>query len=178
MHELVGARLARPRDLARSGRARRRSSCFDAPGEEHAALAPLRVGRGFRFSFAYTVDDLETLRDWRSAGTVPERGGLSVNVLITGGGSGIGAACARALRQRGATAWRSTGAAPRRSTALAARDRRGRDLPATAATRRRPSRSSRRARRRAGRPRLRRPQRRGLALRAPCSNRRPRAGAR
>ena len=36
---------------------------LDAPHEEHAALAPLRVGRGFRFSFAYTVDDLETLRD-------------------------------------------------------------------------------------------------------------------
>jgi acetoacetate decarboxylase len=33
----------------------------EAPGEEHAALAPLRVGKGFRFQFAYTVDDLETL---------------------------------------------------------------------------------------------------------------------
>ena len=34
-----------------------------APGEEHAALAPLRVGKGFRFQFAYTVDDLETVRE-------------------------------------------------------------------------------------------------------------------
>jgi hypothetical protein len=33
----------------------------EAPGEEHAALAPLRVGKGFRFQFAYTVDDLETV---------------------------------------------------------------------------------------------------------------------
>ena len=33
----------------------------DAPGEEHAALAPVRVGKGFRFTFAYTVDDLETV---------------------------------------------------------------------------------------------------------------------
>ena len=34
-----------------------------APGEEHAALAPVRVGNGFRFTFAYTVDDLETVRE-------------------------------------------------------------------------------------------------------------------
>jgi Acetoacetate decarboxylase (ADC) len=32
-----------------------------APGEEHDALAPVRVGDGFRFQFAYTVDDLETV---------------------------------------------------------------------------------------------------------------------
>ena len=32
-----------------------------APGEEHDALAPVRVGTGFRFQFAYTVDDLETV---------------------------------------------------------------------------------------------------------------------
>ena len=31
------------------------------PGEEHDALAPVRVGDGFRFQFAYTVDDLETV---------------------------------------------------------------------------------------------------------------------
>jgi len=32
-----------------------------APGEAHEALSPVRVGRGFRFQFAYTVDDLETV---------------------------------------------------------------------------------------------------------------------
>jgi len=32
-----------------------------SPHEELAALAPVRVGKGFRFTFAYTVDDLETL---------------------------------------------------------------------------------------------------------------------
>ncbi len=32
-----------------------------APHEEHAALAPVRMGKGFRFTFAYTVDDLETV---------------------------------------------------------------------------------------------------------------------
>ena len=34
---------------------------YPAPGEEHDALAPLRIGKGFRFQFAYTVDDLETI---------------------------------------------------------------------------------------------------------------------
>jgi acetoacetate decarboxylase len=33
-----------------------------APGEEHDLLAPQRIGRGFRFSFGYTVDNLETVR--------------------------------------------------------------------------------------------------------------------
>jgi hypothetical protein len=36
---------------------------YAAPGEEHDALAPLRVGKGFRFQFAYTVDDLETISE-------------------------------------------------------------------------------------------------------------------
>ena len=31
---------------------------FAAPNEEHDALAPVRMGKGFRFTFAYTVDDL------------------------------------------------------------------------------------------------------------------------
>ena len=36
---------------------------FDAPNEEHIALAPVRVGSGFRFTMGYTVDDLETLAE-------------------------------------------------------------------------------------------------------------------
>ena len=36
---------------------------LDAPGEEHALLSPVRVAGGYRFTFAYTVDDLETVRD-------------------------------------------------------------------------------------------------------------------
>jgi hypothetical protein len=36
---------------------------FDAPGEEHTMLAPVDVVRGYRFTFAYTVDDLETVRE-------------------------------------------------------------------------------------------------------------------
>jgi len=34
-----------------------------APGEEHALLAPVSVARGYRFTFAYTVDDLVTVRE-------------------------------------------------------------------------------------------------------------------
>ncbi len=40
-----------------------------APNEEHTALAPVRVGRGYRFTFAYTVDDLETIVDLRAPGS-------------------------------------------------------------------------------------------------------------
>jgi len=40
-------------------------SLHAAPGEEHHMLAPVRVGQGFRFAFAYTVDDLETVGDAR-----------------------------------------------------------------------------------------------------------------
>ena len=50
----------------RSGRARRRSSFFGAPHEEHTALAPVSLGRGYRFTFGYTVDDLETIEDLRA----------------------------------------------------------------------------------------------------------------
>ena len=34
-----------------------------APGEEHDLLAPVKVGRGYRLTFAYTIDDLETVRE-------------------------------------------------------------------------------------------------------------------
>jgi acetoacetate decarboxylase len=36
---------------------------FDAPGEEHTLLHPVSVGRGYRFTFGYTVDDLETVKE-------------------------------------------------------------------------------------------------------------------
>jgi len=36
---------------------------FDAPGEELSALAPARVGSGWRFTIGYSVDDLETLTE-------------------------------------------------------------------------------------------------------------------
>ena len=62
VHELVGA-VSRDRAISPIWEGSATLELFDAPGEEHAALAPVRMGRGFRFSFAYTVDDLETLRD-------------------------------------------------------------------------------------------------------------------
>ncbi len=38
-------------------------SLFAAPGEEHTMLAPVDVVRGYRFTFGYTVDDLETVKE-------------------------------------------------------------------------------------------------------------------
>jgi acetoacetate decarboxylase len=34
---------------------------YEAPGEELAALAPDRIGKGFRFTLGYSVDDIEVL---------------------------------------------------------------------------------------------------------------------
>ena len=31
--------------------------------EEHTLLRPVAVGRGYRFTFGYTVDDLETVKE-------------------------------------------------------------------------------------------------------------------
>ena len=39
---------------------------FRAPNEEHTALAPVRMGKGFRFTFAYTVDDQSNEGDLRA----------------------------------------------------------------------------------------------------------------
>jgi enduracididine biosynthesis enzyme MppR len=62
IHELVGG-VSRDRAISAIWEGSATLELFDAPDEEHSTLAPVRVGRGFRFSFAYTVDDLETLRD-------------------------------------------------------------------------------------------------------------------
>jgi acetoacetate decarboxylase len=62
VHELVRAR-SRDRAASEIWEGDATLTLHDAPGEEHAALAPVRVGKGFRFTFAYTVDDLETVRE-------------------------------------------------------------------------------------------------------------------
>jgi acetoacetate decarboxylase len=62
VHELVRAR-SRDRAISPIWEGPATLALHDAPGEEHAALAPVEVGSGFRFTFAYTVDDLETVRD-------------------------------------------------------------------------------------------------------------------
>lgn len=41
------------------------SEIFDTPGSELSALRPTSVGVGYRFSFAFTVDDLFVLKDLR-----------------------------------------------------------------------------------------------------------------
>ena len=64
VHELVRAR-SRDREISAIWEGPAELELFPAPDEEHDALAPVRVGRGFRFTFAYTVDDLETVRDLR-----------------------------------------------------------------------------------------------------------------
>ena len=62
VHELVRAR-SRDRSISAIHEGPATLELFPAPSEEHATLAPLRMGKGFRFQFAYTVDDLETVRD-------------------------------------------------------------------------------------------------------------------
>jgi acetoacetate decarboxylase len=61
VHELVRAR-SRDRAISDVWEGAATLDLHEAPGEELAALAPARVGKGFRFTFAYTVDDLETVR--------------------------------------------------------------------------------------------------------------------
>ncbi|HEY7561845.1 MAG TPA: acetoacetate decarboxylase family protein [Gaiellaceae bacterium] len=63
VHELVRAR-SRDRSISPIWEGPAELELYATPGEELAALAPTRVGKGFRFTFAYTVDDLETVRDY------------------------------------------------------------------------------------------------------------------
>ena len=64
VHELVGAR-SRDRSISPIWEGTAELALYGAPNEEHDALRPVRMGRGFRFTFAYTVDDLATERDLR-----------------------------------------------------------------------------------------------------------------
>jgi acetoacetate decarboxylase len=66
VHELVRAR-SRDRTISPIWEGTAELELYPAPNEELAALAPLRVGKGFRFTFAYTVEDLETVRDYTRA---------------------------------------------------------------------------------------------------------------
>ncbi len=62
VHELVRA-VSRDRAGSAVWEGDATLELFAAPGEEHHLLAPVEVGRGFRFTFAYTVDDLVTVRE-------------------------------------------------------------------------------------------------------------------
>jgi acetoacetate decarboxylase len=61
VHELVRAR-SRDRVASEVWEGSATLALHPAPREELAALGPVRVGKGFRFSFGYTVDDLEAVR--------------------------------------------------------------------------------------------------------------------
>ena len=63
VHELVRAQ-SRDRSISPIWEGSAELELHEAPAEELAALAPVRVGKGFHFTFAYTVDDLETVRDY------------------------------------------------------------------------------------------------------------------
>jgi hypothetical protein len=69
VHELVRAR-SRDRAISPIWEGSAELELYDAPNEELAALAPVGMGQGFRFTFAYTVDDLETVRDYARAEVV------------------------------------------------------------------------------------------------------------
>ncbi len=62
VHELVRA-VSRDRAVSEIWEGEAELALFDAPGEEHTLLAPIAVERGYRFTFAYTVDDLVTVRE-------------------------------------------------------------------------------------------------------------------
>jgi acetoacetate decarboxylase len=60
VHELVRS-LGRDRTSSAIWEGSATLELFGAPNEEHTALSPVRVGKGFRFTIGYSVDDLETL---------------------------------------------------------------------------------------------------------------------
>lgn len=62
VHELVRT-VGRDRSAADVWEGSATLELFGAPNEEHDRLAPVRVGKGFRVSFAYTVDDLITVAE-------------------------------------------------------------------------------------------------------------------
>ncbi len=65
VHELVRAK-SRDRAISEIWEGSATLDFFGSAREEHDALAPVKVGKGYRFTFAYTVDDLETVKDLRA----------------------------------------------------------------------------------------------------------------
>jgi acetoacetate decarboxylase len=64
VHELVRA-TSRDRAISEIWEGSAMLDLFGAAHEEHDALAPVRLGKGYRFTFRYTVDDLEMVKDLR-----------------------------------------------------------------------------------------------------------------
>ena len=65
VHELARSR-SRDRVLSPVWEGSATLELFGAAHEEHDLLAPVRIGKGFRFTFGYTVDDQEIVKDIRS----------------------------------------------------------------------------------------------------------------
>jgi acetoacetate decarboxylase len=65
VHELVRT-VSRDRAVSEIWEGDAELELFAAPGEEHTLLAPIRINRGYRFTFAYTIDDLKTVKEIRS----------------------------------------------------------------------------------------------------------------
>ena len=65
VHELARSR-SRDRVISPIWEGSATLELFGAPHEEHDALAPIEIGKGFRFTFGYTVDDQEIVRDLRA----------------------------------------------------------------------------------------------------------------
>jgi acetoacetate decarboxylase len=63
VHELVRARSS-DRAVSEIWEGAAELELFAARGEEHTLLAPTSIARGYRFTFAYTVDDLETVTEY------------------------------------------------------------------------------------------------------------------
>lgn len=63
VHELVRAR-SRDRHVSEVWEGAAEFELSPAPGEEHTLIAPTDVVRGYRFTFGYTVDDLETIEEY------------------------------------------------------------------------------------------------------------------
>ena len=68
VHELVRAKSF-DRGVSTAWEGSATLTYHDAPNEEHMTLAPVTVGRGYRFNFGYSVNDLETVRDLREPGS-------------------------------------------------------------------------------------------------------------
>jgi Acetoacetate decarboxylase (ADC) len=64
VHELVRA-VSRDRNVSEVWEGPAELELFAAPGEEHTLLTPVSVKRGYRFTFAYTIDDLITVKELR-----------------------------------------------------------------------------------------------------------------
>ena len=65
VHELARSR-SRDRVLSPVWEGAATLELSGADHEEHDLLAPVRIGRGFRFTFGYTVDDQEIVKDLRA----------------------------------------------------------------------------------------------------------------